>query len=340
MSKFPALREWQEKSLFHIAKLAPHTGLDVSGIRTHAHNLLTAYDHIFSKSGPVGTALAGFRNAHADLNAAAEQVAALAGLDRKDLLVTGPTWIDDDLQTTSRWVQGIVDAPAWCRWRAAVAEAKATGLTPLVEAIDEGKIASGELEAVFEYAYAGWWANCVANDDEILSSFLVEEHEKKIEAFVRADQRVAEVSKQIVRARISGGVPSMTGFGNEPEWGTLSREIQRRKLPLRQLFDQIPTALTKLAPCMMMSPLSIAQFLPAEAKPFDLVIVDEASQIPVWDAVGALARGNQVIVVGDPSSYRRRTSASAATRTPTTTRSRTCLASWTSASGRTSRTSS
>ncbi|WP_424362955.1 DUF3320 domain-containing protein [Methylocystis parvus] len=298
--KFPALSEWHEKTLAHITKLTSHTGLDFSSIRTHAYNLLTAYGHIFIESGPVRTALGGFRDAHADLNAAAEKLAALAGLAREDLLVIGPTWIDDYLQTASRWVAGIVDAPAWCRWRAAVAEADATGLQPLVKAIDEGEIASGELEAVFEYSYAGWWANCVANDDEVVSSFLVEDHENKIEAFVKADQRVAELSKQIIRARISGGVPSMTGFGNDPEWGTLSREIQRTKLPLRQLFDQIPTVLAKLAPCMMMSPLSIAQYLPADAKPFDVVIVDEASQIPVWDAVGALARGNQVIVVGDP----------------------------------------
>jgi hypothetical protein len=73
----------------------------------------------------------------------------------------------------------------------------------------------------------------------------------------------------------------MTGFGSEPEWGTLSREIQRSKLPLRQLFEKIPTALTKLAPCMVMSPLSIAQYLSADAKPFDVVIVVEASPIPV-----------------------------------------------------------
>lgn len=300
VSKFPALSEWHEKTLSHIAEFASHTGLDFSSIRSHAYNLLTTYGYIFSEGGQVRSALGGFRDAHADLNAAAEMLVTLADVAPKDLLVTGPTWIDDHLQTVSRWVSGIADAPAWCRWRAAVVEAEATGLTPLVKAIDEGMVASGELEAVFEYAYAGWWANCVANDDEVLSSFLVEDHENKIGAFVKADQRVAELSKQIIRARISGGVPTMTGFGNDPEWGTLSREIQRSKLPLRQLFGQIPTVLSKLAPCMMMSPLSIAQYLPADAKPFDVVIVDEASQIPVWDAVGALARGNQVIVVGDP----------------------------------------
>jgi superfamily I DNA and/or RNA helicase len=49
-----------------------------------------------------------------------------------------------------------------------------------------------------------------------------------------------------------------------------------------------------------MSPLSVAQYLDSTHEHFDVVIFDEASQIPVWDAVGAIARGSQLIVVGDP----------------------------------------
>ena len=49
----------------------------------------------------------------------------------------------------------------------------------------------------------------------------------------------------------------------------------------------------------MMSPLSIAQYLPPDQQLFDVVIFDEASQIPVWDAVGSIARGRQVIIAGD-----------------------------------------
>ena len=56
----------------------------------------------------------------------------------------------------------------------------------------------------------------------------------------------------------------------------------------------------RLTPCLLMSPLSIAQYLSAEASNFDLVVFDEASQIPVWDAIGAMARGKQVVMVGDP----------------------------------------
>jgi superfamily I DNA and/or RNA helicase len=51
---------------------------------------------------------------------------------------------------------------------------------------------------------------------------------------------------------------------------------------------------------LVMSPLSVAQYLPADAQPVDVVIFDEASQMPVWDAIGVIARGKQAVVVGDP----------------------------------------
>ncbi len=75
---------------------------------------------------------------------------------------------------------------------------------------------------------------------------------------------------------------------------------KRQHKPIRQLIREIPDVLTELAPCLMMSPLSVAQYLPADQALFDVVIFDEASQITVWDAVGSLARGRQAIVAGDP----------------------------------------
>lgn len=63
--------------------------------------------------------------------------------------------------------------------------------------------------------------------------------------------------------------------------------------------EAMPNLLPRLKPCFLMSPLSIAQYLNTDLPPFDLVVFDEASQIPVWDAIGAIARGSEVIVVGD-----------------------------------------
>lgn len=97
-------------------------------------------------------------------------------------------------------------------------------------------------------------------------------------------------------------IPSAENLPRNSEWGVLRREITKKRmhLPLRQLLQEIPSAVLRLTPCLLMSPLSIAQYLSADASSFDIVIFDEASQIPVWDAVGAMARGKQVVMVGDP----------------------------------------
>ena len=75
--------------------------------------------------------------------------------------------------------------------------------------------------------------------------------------------------------------------------------LDRPSTPIRQLLASLPETFTKLAPCVLMSPLSVAQYLPAGQATFDVVIFDEASQITTWDAIGAIARGSQTIVVGD-----------------------------------------
>lgn len=65
-------------------------------------------------------------------------------------------------------------------------------------------------------------------------------------------------------------------------------------------MSRAPNALMSLKPCFMMGPLSVAQYLEPGRMKFDLVIMDEASQLKPEDAIGALARGGQVVIVGDP----------------------------------------
>ena len=71
-----------------------------------------------------------------------------------------------------------------------------------------------------------------------------------------------------------------------------------RHLPLRRLFEKAPDVLTALRPCWAMSPLDVAQTLPARPL-FDVVVFDEASQVLPCDAICALSRGRRVVVAGD-----------------------------------------
>jgi superfamily I DNA and/or RNA helicase len=103
---------------------------------------------------------------------------------------------------------------------------------------------------------------------------------------------------------LAAGIPRDQGIAEVPkaEIGLLRKELGKRMrhIPVRKLLAGIPKLLPRLKPCVLMSPLSVAQYLEATHETFDLVIFDEASQIPVWDAIGAIARGKQLIMVGDP----------------------------------------
>lgn len=272
-------------------------------ITAHVADLLAHDISRFRSGGQVRRAFDTMHQAFPAMHQAAKDVGACIGLDRpEEIIRLEPGWIDALQERAARWKTNIIKAPQWTTWRAAAKTARAAGLSPLVDSVEDGRVTRDELVGAFDYAYARWVAETIVNEDEVLSGFLAERREAVIEAFVAADEKVCELARQIVKARIGSAVPTQTNFGKDPEWGTLAREINKkaRHMPLRQLFGRIPNVMTQLAPCIMMSPLSIAQYLPAEAKPFDVVIFDEASQIPVWDAIGAIARGSQLIVVGDP----------------------------------------
>ena len=70
-------------------------------------------------------------------------------------------------------------------------------------------------------------------------------------------------------------------------------------MPIRRLLSEVGDLVQIIKPCFLMSPLSVSTFLDPHKISFDTVIFDEASQIAPQDAVGAIYRGKQLIVVGD-----------------------------------------
>ncbi len=191
---------------------------------------------------------------------------------------------------------------AWCDWRRVCAEAKDMGLAPLVSKIEAGALPAAEVQPSFETAYARWFASTAIDADPRLRSFVPEVHLDDIRAYRTLEERLAELSVRYVRARICGLLPDRNEVSKADGYGILKHELakQRRHKPVRQLATEMGEAFTRLAPCMLMSPLSIAQYLPPDQSLFDLVIFDEASQIAPWDAVGSIARGRQVVIAGDP----------------------------------------
>ncbi|MFR6638270.1 MAG: DUF3320 domain-containing protein [Bacteroides thetaiotaomicron] len=112
-----------------------------------------------------------------------------------------------------------------------------------------------------------------------------------------------DITKKELFARLASNIPSFTHEAiQSSEVGILQKNIRNnaRGISIRKLFDQIPTLLSRMCPCMLMSPISVAQYIDTDADKFDLIVFDEASQMPTYEAVGAIARGKNVVIVGDP----------------------------------------
>lgn len=205
--------------------------------------------------------------------------------------------------TTQKIIDREVRLNIWCQWVEARREANQHGLGVLVAALENGTTRPEATVAALHTAYAAWLAPILIDERPPLRRFSSVQHEDLIATFRDLDREVAELSAGFIRANLSGDIPSRGGPNKGSGYGILARELQKkaRHKPVRQLVSEMGDALTTLTPCLMMSPLSVAQFLPAETQAFDLVVFDEASQITVPDAVGAIARGKRCIIVGDPN---------------------------------------
>lgn len=189
----------------------------------------------------------------------------------------------------------------WLKWRAVRAEAISAGLEPLVVALEE-KADIPDAVLAFEQAYMAWWLRLAMDTEPVLRIFAHWQHDALIRRFRELDDAMADLASGEVMRRLGNDLPVRDEVPRNSELGGLRHQLglQRPTKAIRNLIADMPTSFTKLAPCVLMSPLSVAQYLPAGQAQFDLVIFDEASQISTWDAIGAIARGRQAIIVGDP----------------------------------------
>ena len=190
----------------------------------------------------------------------------------------------------------------WCHWRATRDQAVTRGLESIVDAAERDEIAPDHIRRTSRRAVLEEWLTQAIDGDELLRRFNSNEHERKIAEFSRIDDTLIKLAGRVVAARAAQRVPQFSSKASDTsEVGILRREMRKKRahMPLRKLFRSLPDLLPRLKPCLLMSPLSVAQYLDPKHFHADVVIFDEASQIPVWDAIGALARGAGAVVVGD-----------------------------------------
>ncbi len=173
------------------------------------------------------------------------------------------------------------------------------GLRRFLDAARAGTLPVAQLPDTFDHAWSYAVRMAVTAADRRLATFDVDRHYRQLAEFRKSDRRHIDSTPPRVRRRAAEA--AVGAMDEHPEQDQLVRAQAKRKrghLPLRALFEQAPDVLTALRPCWVMSPLVVAQTLPARPV-FDLVIFDEASQVLPADAVPALLRAPQAIVAGD-----------------------------------------
>ena len=188
----------------------------------------------------------------------------------------------------------------WVKWSSARHEADRRGLLNVVKAFETGVTLDPKTD--FLRAYFSWWLPLAIDRRSTLRTFTHWEHDDRIQKFRDLVEMVQSLAAAQVREAVAGDLPPRDEVPRASELGLLRHQLglKRPSKSIRDLIGGMPETLTALTPCVLMSPLSVAQFLTADRAGFDIVIFDEASQITTWDAIGAIARGKQSIIVGDP----------------------------------------
>ncbi|RVA34692.1 DUF3320 domain-containing protein, partial [Mesorhizobium sp. M7D.F.Ca.US.004.03.1.1] len=245
------------------------------------------------------------RSAREAAQAAARELKALTG----DLKADAPSLfgvvdfpdvaIGEVVSRLQGWLDHQEQLSKWVAYEERSETARKAGLGQLIDGLANGQITTGSARSVFDMAYYERMFLAMATDEPELARFDGELHSRAVRDFADLDrQRIKAGAIEVVTAH-HRKIPSRDG-GAGPV-GLLRSEMARRRghMPIRQLMQKAGPAIQALKPVFMMSPLSVAQFLSPGRMSFDLLVMDEASQIQPVDALGSVARASQVVVVGD-----------------------------------------
>ena len=186
----------------------------------------------------------------------------------------------------------------WCRWIRTSQKARKTGLGPLIDHVERDELDASSLLKTLDRSVRQQWYEQQQEQDEALRYFRGTDHEETIKEFRALETKAKDAAVSRVQAKLAAKLPNPNAAG---QMAILRQEFKKksRHKSLRKLYREAPDVMRCIKPCVLMSPLSAAMFLDPSLDLFDMVIFDEASQIPPWDAIGALGRAKQAVVVGD-----------------------------------------
>ncbi len=200
-------------------------------------------------------------------------------------------------------IENIDMLAGWCMYKKTAKVLDEAGLTFITDALENGSVSSENIVDSFEKNIYKNFLQTNIPLDPALARFSAAVCEEKTEGLRLAMEEFNELTKEAILAKLISRLPTTSTEGSlSLETANFGRYVKSnlRGMGLRKLFEEIPELIKTIAPCMLMSPMTVSQYLKAENGLFDLVIFDEASQIPTAEAICSLARGKSVVVVGDP----------------------------------------
>ena len=305
----PGQEDWESISqiierLAQINTLILQYAGDVSGVANMkaqlARQLTEGIQTFRSLHGPVLTAFKQLTDRISEADASLES---LLGIARSSLYPSGQDWLQSTQNRLKTWLAHMDQLKDWYQWLLACERLSTLEAGFVAQAYKEQNIPTDMLWNAF---HKGLYHACImyiVSQSPKLELFKGKLFDDVIRRYKEMIAKFEKLTRQEIYAKLASNIPHFTKEAvHNSEVGILQRNIKNngRGTPLRKLFDQIPILLPRMCPCMLMSPISVAQYIDPEAEKFDLVLFDEASQMPTYEAVGAIARGKNVVVVGDP----------------------------------------
>ncbi len=200
-------------------------------------------------------------------------------------------------------IQNIDQLDNWVNYNVLKAKAKDLELDWFIRFLEQDLLNTNFIEQEFEkIIHLNLFIKTIYKF-QTLNSFDAGIYESQIQQYKDLYKEFTQLTKNQLIVKLSDRIPNFVQeAAQSSEIGILQKAIRNkgRGLSIRKLFDQIPTLIPRLKPCMLMSPISVAQYFDVNQEHFDIVIFDEASQLPTSEAISALARAKQAIIVGDP----------------------------------------
>ena len=189
----------------------------------------------------------------------------------------------------------------WKRFKALMNELSKADLDEVVNYVMSEEPDTQVIVGAYEKAFYKTWIDHILADVPELGGFSRHNQDSTIKIFTAKDSLQYEISKLQINAKLSALRPNLNLVSDGSAVAILRAEGQkkRKQMPIRRLLSETGGLVQTIKPCFLMSPLSVSTFLESDKINFDTVIFDEASQIFPQDALGAIYRGKQLIVVGD-----------------------------------------